>query len=190
MPRVISVSKEDVAASESTGGGGFLYPAGEYVGKIIDIQPAKDGFAKQGAHADTAKYPAFNVKVEFTESGTGVGIGKKYVAWQVPDFPTFASGKKAWLFTQFYKALGLIDGEGDAELPDLSDPDEAADLLDREIGLRLEIQEGQDNPNGGKYPDRNRVAAFYSAEKGVTESTPVQALTKGGKAKAPDEFTL
>lgn len=188
MPRTIEVSKEDVVASENTGGS-FLYPAGEYIGKIIDIQPAKDGFAKQGAHADTKKYPAFNVKVEFTESGTGVGVGKKYVAWQVPDFPTFASGKKAWLFTQFYKALGFIDGEGSADLPDLSESEEAQDLLDREIGLRITIQEGQDNPAGGKYPDRNRVDAFFAADKGVTESTPV-ATTKGGKAKQPDDFTL
>lgn len=169
MARTVHVSGDDAKAAES--GGSFLWPAGDYIGEIIDVKEAE--YAKQGANKGK---PALNVKVRFTESGTGKGVGKKFVAWQVPDFPKFASGSSAFLYYQFYKALGVVfpkEGEeGEVELPDL------IDLLEQEIGLKLEIEPG-DAAKG--YKDRNKVAGFFPASKGVEVKEPTEA---------DDEFKL
>lgn len=176
MGRSVAVSGTDAVAAESSGS--FVYPAGEYIGEIIKVDETK--FAKQGQHKD---YNALNVKVRFTESGTGVGEGKKFVAWNVPDFPKFASGKSAWLFYQLYKALGVVfpEGDGDVDLPDFED------ILEQEIGLRLEIEDSK-NAAGEITGKRNRVVGFFPAKNGVKESKAPAA----GAAGAEDDpnFTL
>lgn len=172
MARTVTVSGDD---AKNSAGGFKAYPEGEYIGEIIDIKTV--AFAKSGAHADKAKYPANNIQFKFTEAGPGEEfVGKKFTAWQVPDFFAFASGKSAWLAYQFYKAAGVTfpeKGNGEAELPDLED------LWGEEIGLRI-TREARTDANGDTVTDddgntvyQNRVAAFFPASKGVkvTEGT-------------------
>ncbi len=183
MGRSVNVSGADAKSAESTG---FkAYPEGEYTGKIIDIKGA--AFAKSGAHADKSKYPANNIQVKFTEAGPGEEfVGKKFTAWQVPDFFKFASGKSAWLAYQFYKAVGVEfpEGDGDVELPDLDD------LYGEEIGIRISYEEAQDKDGNDVFDDngdqvyRNKVTAFFPASKGV------KVTGGGGAAGADGGFTL
>ena len=171
MAREIEVSGKTVTEAETSGN--FVYPEGEYIGTIIDVKPSKGGFAKSGANEGK---PALDIYVRFTESGTGVGEGKKFVAFRNPDFPEFASGKAAWLFFQFYKALGVEFPKGEdqasVELPDLEE------IIGQDIGLRLGIEKGTGQFEGN---DRNRVVAWFDASKGVVAS-PVKVT---GKAAAP-----
>jgi hypothetical protein len=91
---------------------------------------------------------------------TGEGVGKKLIAWQVPDFDKFASGSNAWLYFQFYKALGVVfpkAGESeDVDLPEL------IDIIDQEIGFHLTIQEAS-----GNYKAKNQVSRFFPASDGI-----------------------
>lgn len=179
MARTVGVSGADAKSAESTG---FkAYPEGEYIGEIIDVKSA--AFAKSGQHADKTKYPANNIQVKFTEAGPGEEfVGKKFTAWQVPDFPKFASGKSAWLFYQFYKATGVEfpEGDGDVELPDLDD------LYGEEIGIRISREEQQDAAGNtllgddGEPKYRNRVSAFFPASKGVKVTGGGEAAGAGG----------
>lgn len=171
MAREVAVSGTDAKASESTG---FKpWPAGNYIGTIIDVKATTFGKAKTG----NAAKPALNVTVKFTDSNTGKGEGKKFIAWRVPDFPKWESGSSAFLFYQFYKALGVVfppDGEdGKVEIPDLEE------LLDQEIGITLKIE--KDN----KDVPRNEVAGFFAASKGVGES-----VATADDSELADEFTL
>jgi hypothetical protein len=158
MGRTVTVDGDDAAS-----GGSFLYPDGEYIGEIIDVQSAKDGYAKSGANKGK---PAINVKFRWEEAQKDGHVGKKFVAWQVPDFPKFASGSAAFLYFQFYKALGVVfpkEGEsGEVELPDFDD------ILGQTIGVRLSVEEG-DVSKG--YKDRNKVSAFFPPDKGITVTT-------------------
>lgn len=174
MARSITVSGSDAKAAESTG---FKpWPAGNYIGTIIDVKETTIG--KVGSKSPNAKKPALNVTVKFTDSNTGKGEGKKFIAWRVPDFTKWASGEGAFLFYQFYKALGVVfppDGEdGDVDVPDLEE------LLDQEIGIALKIEKDD------KGVSRNAVAGFFAASKGVGE--PV--ATADDDADLADEFTL
>lgn len=145
------------------------YPAGEYIAKIIGTK--KTTVANSGANKET---PAINVELKFTEAGPGDAyVGKKFTAFRVPDAPKFASGKNAFLFFQFYKALGVSFAEdgGDTELPDYED------LWGEEIGVRL-VQEQKEDGKGNVVEDDegnpvmvNRVAAFFPASKGVKVTT-------------------
>jgi hypothetical protein len=162
MARTATVSGDDVKAAE---GGGFkVYPAGDYIGEIIDVKAAKDGAAKQGPNKGK---PALNVTIKFTESGTGEGVGKKFIAWQVPDFDKWDSGSVAFLYFQFYKALGVVfpkAGEsGEIELPDL------VDIIGQEIGVTLNIQAATE-----KYAASNKVAKFFPASDGVKIAEPTE----------------
>lgn len=164
MARTITASGDDAKASESTGFA--LWPDGDYIGEIIDVTAVK--FGKPDSASPNRNKPAMNIKVRFTESGTGVGVGKKFVAWQIPDFEKFESGSSAFLFYQFYKAVGVEfpkAGEtADVELPD------HIDLLGQEIGLKISIEKGT-----GTYKDKNKVAAFFPASKGVEVKAPKEA---------------
>jgi len=182
MARTVTASGSDAKNSSGT----FkAYPEGEYIGEVIDIKGT--AFAKSGAHSDKTKYPANNIQFKFTEAGPGDEfVGKKFTAWQVPDFFKFASGKSAWLAYQLYKAVGVEFPEGEdveVELPDLDD------LYGEEIGIRL-VREPQQDADGndlldddGEVKYRNRVAAFFPASKGVK-------VTGGDTAGADGGFTL
>lgn len=152
-----------------------VYPAGEYVGEIVDI---KQDSIKSAANKGK---PTLNIQVKFTESSTGEGIGKKFTAFGVPDFPRWASDKVAFLFYQFYKALGVEFPEkgGDVELPDLDD------LWGQEIGVRLTVEEKEINgktvtDDEGEPVLQNRVGGFFPASKGIKATAAVDK----------DEFTL
>lgn len=169
MARTVSVSGEDAKNSESAGSY-KPYPDGNYIGEIIDVT------------TDTVKSEAnkgltrLNVKVKFTESNTGKGVGKKFVAWGVPDFSKWKTGGVAFEFYQFYKALGVQfpEGDGDVDLPDLED------LIGEEIGITLKT--------GGnlKGEPRNEVDRFFPASKGVGDSVAVA----DDAADEGDDFTL
>ncbi|MGB4581380.1 MAG: hypothetical protein WBI91_05905, partial [Coriobacteriia bacterium] len=136
MARTVEVSGEDAKSSES----GFpVYAKGEYIGEIIDVKNSVA--AKQGLNAGK---PAIDLKVRFTESSTGEGIGKRFTVFRVPVFPEWASGSVAFLFYQFFKAVGVVfpeKGKGAVELPDNED------LLGQEVGVILDIEEDQNgNP--------------------------------------------
>lgn len=169
MARTRTVNGDDVKAAEE--GGFSLYSEGDYIGQIIDVKEVK--FAKQGANADK---DAFNVTIRIIESSTGEGVGKKFIAWQVPDFDKFASGSNAWLYFQFYKSLGVVfpkAGEsGDVDLPELED------ILEQEIGFHLVIEEASAANNNKA---KNKVSKFFSADEGVEVAAPKEA---------DDKFTL
>jgi hypothetical protein len=107
------------------------------------------------------------VTIKVTESGTGEGVGKKFIAWQVPDFDKWDSGSVAFLYFQFYKALGVVfpkAGEsGEIELPDL------VDIIGQEIGVTLNIQAATE-----KYAASNKVAKFFPASDGVKIAEPTE----------------
>jgi hypothetical protein len=153
MARTRTISGDDVKAADE--GGFALYTDGDYIGQIIDVKEAP--YAKQGANAGK---PALNVTIRIIESSTGEGVGKKFIAWQVPDFDKFASGSNAWLYFQFYKALGVVfpkAGESeDVDLPEL------IDIIDQEIGFHLTIQEAS-----GNYKAKNQVSRFFPASDGI-----------------------
>lgn len=157
---VTGVSDEDAKAAVANR---FpVYPAGEYITTITDVeQKSIQSAANKGK-------PVLKIKLKITESGTGDGVGKTYTEFNLPDFPKWSSGKVAFLFYQFYKALGVEFPEtGDAELPDLED------LFGEEIGIRLTVEEKEDG-KGNKVVDdegnpvlQNRTGGFFSADKGV-----------------------
>lgn len=156
------------------------YPVGEYIGEIIDVERTK--FAKTG---DNKNMDAMNVKVRFTEAGPGEQyVGKKFVAFRVPDEPEFASGAAAYRFYQFYKAVGVpFPGKGeefDVELP------EHEDLLGEEIGIELGLEDTnkEDPDNPGEFLKRNAVVRFFPASDGVKDTSGA------GDGTDPDEFSL
>lgn len=180
MARTATVSGAD---AKNSAGGFKAYPEGDYIGEIIDIKTVP--FAKSGAHADKEKYPANNIQVKFTEAGPGEEfVGKKFTAWQVPDFFKFASGKSAWLAYQFYKSVGVVfpEGDGDVELPELDD------LWGEEIGIRITREERTDKDGDPVLDDdgnpvyQNRVSAFFPPSKGVKVT--------GGSGEAESGFSL
>lgn len=162
MGRVVTGVSAEAAAEAKAG---FkAYPAGEYIAKIIGT---KEEAIKNGANKGK---PVLKVEFKFTEAGPGEQfVGKKYTEFQVPLFKEWASGKVAFLFYQFYEALGVNfpKGGGDVELPD----DE--DIWGEEIGIRLTQEQSRD-ANGQPVVDaegnpvmRNRTGGFFPASKGV-----------------------
>jgi hypothetical protein len=170
---VTGVSAEDAAAAVSNR---FpVYPAGEYIATIVDVE------AKKIQSAANKGKPVLKIKFKITESGTEEGIGKTYTEFNVPDFPTWSSGQTAFLFYQFYRALGVeFSGSGEAELPDLED------LFGEEIGIRLTVEEKTDKAGNKDTDDegnpllQNRTGGFFSADKGVKMTV----------STADDKFTL
>lgn len=169
MGITVAVSGEDAKASS----GVFkAYPEGEYVGEIIDVkQSAVKGGANKGK-------PTLEVQFKFTEAGPGDEfVGKKYKEFQVPLFGKWASGKSAFQFYQFFKALGVVfpEGDGEVELPDIED------LWGQEVGIRLTREEKEDG-KGNKVTDDdgnqvyvNRTSGFFPASKGIKASAPADA---------------
>lgn len=161
MGRVVSgASAEDAAASSS----GFkAYPAGEYIGKIIGTKEGKF------TSANNKDKPKLNVEFKFTEAGPGEQyVGKKYTEFNVPLFGTWSSGAVAFLFYQFYEALGVKfpKGGGDVELPD----DE--DIWGEEVGIRIgqeqSVKDGVPQVDADGNPVmRNKTLGFFPASKGV-----------------------
>lgn len=98
--------------------------------------------------------------------------------------PTAKNPKGAVNFTlnQFVAALGLIDDDGNVEIPD---PDE---LLDASpvFGIRVRTSKPELNPDGSvKYPARNEVDAYISLEK-LAEKVANQTLEAAAEKVTPD----
>lgn len=149
----------ETAKKALEGGGGEPVPEGEYIVRIDDVQDA--AFANKGAHADRKKYPALNLKLKITETGTGTGEGRKVSAFRVPLFSEFASGKSAFEFFTFHKALGVdFSAEGEVDLPDNEE------ILGEEVGVYLTI--GEPNAQGRSY---NEVSRWFPASDGVKDTS-------------------
>lgn len=173
MARTFKV--DGTAAEEAAQGGQFTpYPSGDYVGEIIDV---KDSFA---ANSGPNRKPTINVTFRIVESGTGKGVGKKFTAWRVPAFDKWASGKVAFQFYQFWKAVGVefpkAGESAEVELPDNED------LMGELIGFELFIED--DN----KGQPRNNVRRFFPASEGVRDSTP--AATSNGDLDTVTDLVL
>lgn len=174
MGRVVTgASAEEAVAAKS----GFkAYPAGEYIGKIIGTKEGKFTSAKN------KDKPNLKVEFKFTEAGPGDEyVGKKYTEFNVPLFATWNSGAVAFLFYQFYEALGVKfpKGGGDVELPD----DE--DIWGEEIGIRIGQEPSQDkqgNPvldDDGNPVMRNKTLGFFPASKGVKVTVDAESDDTG-----------
>lgn len=152
----------ETAKKALEGGGGGPVRVGEYIVRIDDVQDV--AFANKGPHADKKKYPAVNLKLKIIETGTGEGEGRKVSAFRVPMFDEFASGKSAFEFFQFFKALGVdFSAEGEIDLP------ENDDILGAEVGVYLTI--GDPNEKGNRY---NEVSRWFPASDGVKDTSAEQ----------------
>lgn len=164
MGRVISgASAEEATAAKS----GFkAYPAGEYIAKIIGTT---EGKIKSQKNKDK---PILKVEFKFTEAGPGDQyVGKKYTEFNIPLFREWNGGAVAFLFYQFYEALGVKfpKGGADVELPD----DE--DIWGEEIGIRIgqeqSVKDGVAQVDDEGNPVmRNKTVGFFPASKGVKVS--------------------
>lgn len=168
MGRTVAVNGSDAVAAENTG---FKpLPEGKY---IIQITGTEDKTVQGG---DNKGKPTLNVKFKVTEAHDEALLGKKATIFGIPMFPTWASGKSAFTFYQFFKAVGVEfpkEGEAaDVELPDNED------LWGEEIGVDVTID------NSGQKP-QNRFA-YFPASKGIGDAPA------GGAAAAEDddEFDL
>lgn len=156
MARSVKASGDAAAAT-----GGFTpLPAGEYIMTITDVKKSTVG--KSG---ENEKTPALDIEFKIAESGTGTGVGRKFISFRQIDVPAFASGKSGFMFYQFYKALGVEfpkEGEdAEVELPDLQE------LLGEEVGVRLSKEPADEyNENGS-----NRIKAYFPASKGLKVAT-------------------
>lgn len=163
MSRTVSVNGAE--ASEATAGFSPL-PEGDYIATIIRV---KEGKFKGANSAGLAK---LEVEYKITESGTGEGVGRKIRDFNVPLVSKWNSGKSAFIFYQFFGALGVEFPEGDADV-DLPEDD---DLYEQSIGLKIVQEEDYKDPT----ITRNRISGYFAADKGV----------KVAAAKKEDSFGL
>lgn len=149
MTRTVKVS--GAAAKESTSGG-ILLPAGEYIASIVDVE---EGVFK-GANSEGIG----KLTVQFKIS-EGEFTGKKIKSFSIPLEGEWKSGKVAFLFYQFFGALGVKFPEGDSD-EDIDLPDNE-DLWEEEIGIV--IKHGPDKRDPGV--TRAEVNGFFPAARGV-----------------------
>lgn len=161
MGRTVAVKAKD--AKSAVEGGKFKpYPEGEYIAEIIDVEEPEGGI-KSGQNRGK---PTLKVTMRFTDENE-VGAGKKYIEWGVPLFTEWASGKSAFLFYQFFKAVGVeFPEDGDVDLPDNDE------LLGEEIGVRLTVQDSNKldpdfPPEDEVYLKQNRTGGFFPASRGI-----------------------
>lgn len=168
MARTVNVSGSDAKASEN---GGFApLPVGDYIATIV-------GTTDKAIKSEANKgLPTLDVQFKITESPDETLIGKKYTAFGVPVFPAWKNGKSAFLFYQFFKAVGVEfpkEGEsGDVELP------ENEDLWGEDIGITAKVEKD----NQGK--DRNNFG-FFPASRGLKADAKIASA-----AADDDEFVL
>jgi len=148
MTRTVKVSGADAKDSTS---GGVLLPEGEYIATIIDVD---EGVFK-GANSEGIG----KLTVQFKVS-EGEFAGKKIKTFNIPLEGKWKSGSVAFLFYQFFGALGVEfpkDGDGEVDLPDNED------LWEQEIGIVIK--------HGPDYKDasvtRAEVNGFFPAARGV-----------------------
>lgn len=149
MARSVKVS--GAAAKESTSGGTLL-PAGEYIATIIDVEEGEfTGANSKGIGKLTVQFKISEGEFE----------GKKIKTFGIPLQGEWNSGKVAFLFYQFFGALGVKFPEGDSE-EDIELPDNE-DLWEQEIGLVIKHE-----PD---YKDetitRANISGFFPASRGV-----------------------
>jgi hypothetical protein len=181
MGRTVAVKASD--AKSAVEGGKFKpYPEGEYIAEIIDVEDAE---VKNGK--DKGR-PTIKVTLRFTDENE-INVGKKYIEWGLPLFGAWASGKSAFLFYQFFKALGVefpAEGEGDVELPDNDE------LLGETIGVRLTIVDSNKldpdfPPEDEVYLKQNKTGGYFDPARGI-KSAPKAASDSA--APAESDFAL
>lgn len=136
------------AAKEAASGGDFKpYAPGDY---IVEIKNVVEG---EFAGANSKGLPKW--EVHYTIVDPDEFAGKKFRDFNVPVFTEWKSGKSAFMFYQFFGALGVdFSEDGEVELPD---PD---DTWGEQIGVTLGIEEYNDKP-------RNVVKRYFPAADGI-----------------------
>lgn len=137
-------------------GGNFpVLPKGFYEVELIGVKSSKGNAAKGYGDVDV-----YNLTLKFTDTNE-VGAGQRI--WKdVYLTQKWASGKNNFTLNQFIKAAGLIDDEGNVEIPD---PDDLLDMAPV-FGVKLRnrtIAERTDK-DGTVHPDRNEVDGFVTLE--------------------------
>jgi hypothetical protein len=176
MARTVS----NVASEAREATSGFKpYPAGDYITTIVDVET---GTFKSAANSGVPKLDVqFRIE-EPTEVGDRQVFGKKFKDFGIPDQPKWKNGNVAFMYYQFYKALGVdFSKDGEVELPDYED------MLGEQIGVKLEVvQKVKDGKpqfeDDGVTPVlQNNVKGYFPASEGI-KNVPA--------AGADDEFTL
>jgi len=150
MARTVKVSGS--AAKDATSGGTLL-PEGEYIGTIIDVDEGEF----KGEHSKGIGKLVVQFKVS-----EGEFVGKKIKCFNVPLEGEFNNGSSAFLFYQFFGALGVEfpDGDNDVDLPDNEE------LWEQEIGFRVKHKPKFSDPT----ETVAEVAGFFPASRGVKQA--------------------
>lgn len=172
-----TVKNNAAEAAEATKGFTPL-KAGNYIAVITDV--VEDEYSGP----NSAGIGRLTLEVKVTESpyGEGEGVGNKIKFVQVPLEGKWKSGKPAFQFYQFFKALGVdFSVDGDVELP------ENDEIVTEEVGIVVGFREDFKQP-GKFWPE---VKGFFDPSEGVKESDNPEPPTGGGsKAKQEDDFAL
>ena len=164
----------DEAKKALEGGGGGPVPTGEYILRIDDVtETTIQSAANKGK-------PVLNLKLKIVESGTGKGEGRKINAWRIPLFDKWASGKTAFEFFTFFKALGVdFSVEGEVDLPDNDE------ILGQEIGAYLTI--GDEDEQGRRF---NEVGRWFPASDGVKDTSDGESESGNGDLDTATDVVL
>jgi len=148
MARTVSTSAADAKGATA----GFTpLPAGDYIVEIIDVEEGVYG----PASANSGK-PKLTVQYKVVEPEEFAG--RKFKDFSVPLFPKWTSGKVAFIFYQFFKALGVeFNDDGDTDLP------ENEDLWEQTIGVKLGVEPKNSDPS----TLQNKVQGYFDPSKGV-----------------------
>jgi len=156
MSREVKVSGDEAVNATK----GFTpLKAGQYIGKIIDVKPGKfKGTNSKGQDKIEVQY-------KIIESGTGEGTNRKLKDFNVPLQGAWLNGSSAFIFYQFFGALGVeFPKKGESATVTLPDDDE---LMGEEVGLNLTIEDSNKKDDDGEWIKANKVAGYFPASKGL-----------------------
>lgn len=161
---------EEFKKSAEVRGAFEILPAGFYETELVDVKMKKSSSANHNG------VPMLELTLKFTDTNE-FGSGQR-IWGSVLLIERFNNAKNTTNFTlnQFVNALGLIDDEGNVNIPE---PDELLDL-DAVFGVKLAIQEESTYQSGGETktsPRRNTVEGYIPLEE-LTERLADQKLEK------------
>lgn len=165
MARTVVTSKSQAKAATA----GFTpIPDGDYIAEIVGTKDAK-----VKSEANKGK-PTLDVDFRVVE---GSEEGRKFKVFGVPMFTEWASGSVAFLFYQFFGALGIkFDEDGETELP------ENEELWGQNVGVTAKSTYDKER-------DRyNTQYYFFDPAKGI--KNPPKAVGAAGSDDTEDEFDL
>jgi len=156
MSREVPVSGDAAVSATS----GFTpLKAGQYIGKIIDVKPG----TFKGANSKGQE--KIEVQYKIIESGTGEGVNRKIKDFNVPLQGEWLNGSSAFIFYQFFGALGVeFPKKGESGTVTLPDDDE---LMGEEIGLNITIEDSNKKDDDDEWIKVNKVAGYFPASKGL-----------------------